>query len=169
MAFTRFHDDPARIQKNLEQSSFAGRYQLDTPGPGIQLPYMSDPQMRIQKWGANMVTDSTNLESELFCLGRPLSHNYDETYNNRNLFSGSKILYPVLNAPVLESRASHPAWMYKDLEQPRWEAPFINPLAHTTKEFADNISTRILAKDNYVPILPIVGNSFDDVHFPKTM
>ena len=72
MAFTRFHDDPVRIEKGLEQSTFSGRYYLDTPGPGTQLPYMMDPQMRIQKWGANLASDTTNLESELRCLGRKL-------------------------------------------------------------------------------------------------
>ena len=160
MAFTRFHDDPVRIQKSLEQSTFSGKYHLDTPGPGIQLPYMADPQLRIQKWGANMVSDSTNLESELFCLGRPLSHNYDQTYQSSNLYQGSRISYPTNNEHVLESRASHPAWTFRDLEQPRWETPFINPLANTEKVFQDNISTRILAKDNYVPVIPD-SSSFD--------
>lgn len=162
MAFTRFHDDPARIQKSLEQSTFSGRYHLDTPGPGTQLPYMADPQLRIQKWGANMVTDSTNLESELFCLGRPLSHNYDETYKSRDLFHGSKMVYPVSNDHVLESRASHPAWTFRDLEHSRWETPFINPLAHTDKEFTDNIQTRMLVKDQFVPILPDLSNMGND-------
>lgn len=32
MAFTRFHDDPARIRKTLEESTFAQKYYLNTPG-----------------------------------------------------------------------------------------------------------------------------------------
>lgn len=39
MAFTRFHDDPARIAKRLEESTFAGNYQLNKPGPGVDLPF----------------------------------------------------------------------------------------------------------------------------------
>lgn len=154
MSFTRFHDDPARISKGLEQSTFAGRYQLDTPGPGVNLPYIVDPQLRIQKWGANMVSDSTNLESELFCLGRHLSHDYSRTYQQDNLFRGSAPAYSINNDHVLESRASHPAWTFRDLEQSRWETPFINPVAHLDKEFPDNIQTRILVKDSYAPTIP---------------
>lgn len=154
MSFTRFHDDPARIEKALEESTFAGRYQLDTPGPGIALPYMMDPQLRIQKWGANLATDTTNLESELFCLGRKLSHNYDETYTQTNLFNGVQPVYPTSNAHVLESRASHPAWTYRDLEQSRWEVPLINPLANVERTFANNVCSRIQAKDAFTPILP---------------
>ena len=106
-----------------------------------------------------MVSDSTNLESQLFCLGRPLSHNYDETYQTRDLFRGSPAVHPVNNDHVLESRASHPAWTFRDLEHPRWETPFINPLAHTDKEFADNIQSRILVKDQFVPVLPDVSDA----------
>lgn len=156
MAFTRYHDDPLRITKQLQESTGAGRYQLDTPGPGVSMPYFADPQYRLQKWGANMVSDSTNLESEFRCLGAPLNHDYDRTYIQTNLFSGSPYSFPVTQEHVQESRASHPAWMYKDLEQSRWETPFINPLAHLEKEFPENISTRILAKDHYVPEIPSV-------------
>ena len=48
MAFTRFHDDPARIAKQLEIETFAGRYQLDRPGPGVNLPYYEDTHHRLQ-------------------------------------------------------------------------------------------------------------------------
>ncbi len=159
MSFTRFHDDPARISKSLEQSTFAGRYQLDTPGQGTSLPYMADPQMRIQKWGANMMSDSTNLESELFCLGRPLNHDYDRTYRDVRLSHGTAMSHPVSQTHVMESRASNPAWMYRDLEQTRWETPFFNPIANVDKEFTDNISTRIQVKDTFVPDVPNVVSS----------
>jgi hypothetical protein len=158
MAFTRFHDDPVRIEKALEESTFIGRYQLDTPGPGVQLPYIADPQMRIQRWGANLATDTTNLESQLFCLNRKLLHNYDEPYNQPNIYHGTTRSYPLNNEHVLESRASHPSWMYRDLEQTRWETPFINPLANTERTFANNICSRIQAKDAFTPVLPSFEN-----------
>ena len=50
-----------------------------------------------------------------------------------------------------ESRASHPAWMYRDLEHPIWEEPFVNPLGNLEKPFHDNIQTRILEKDYHKP------------------
>jgi hypothetical protein len=126
---------------------------------------MADPQMRIQKWGANMMSDSTNLESELFCLGRPLNHDYDRTYRDVRLSHGTAMSHPVSQTHVMESRASNPAWMYRDLEQTRWEVPFINPLVNVEKKFHDNIQTRILEKDYYIPTVPQPMNSVSSYQF----
>ena len=54
MAFTRFRDDPHRIQKQLEESTYVGRYTLNTPGQGMDLPFNEDPHIRLQKWGAKL-------------------------------------------------------------------------------------------------------------------
>jgi len=51
MAFTRFHDDPCRIQKALQESTGPGRYSIDVPGNGISPSYMEDPYIRLQKMG----------------------------------------------------------------------------------------------------------------------
>jgi hypothetical protein len=149
MAFTRFRDDPARVHKTLEQMTFAGNYMLDTPGPGVYAPYMADPQIRAQRWAANMWTDTTNLESELIGLGAPLSHDYENRYTKRHLMNGYKIAFPTSEVHVDESRASHPAFMYRDLEQTRWEAPILNPQANLELQFANQLNTRILAKDGF--------------------
>lgn len=149
MSFTRFHDDPARIKKGLDLSTFSGRYALDTPGPGTHMPYMEDSQIRIQKWGANMWSDSTNLESEFRGLGKPLNHGV-RTYQDTAFHRGTPMQYSSSDVHVEESRASHPAWMFRDLEQPRWETPYINPQAHAIKPFDDPIQTRILAKDYFI-------------------
>jgi hypothetical protein len=47
--------------------------------------------------------------------------------------------------------------MYKDLEQPRWELPWINPQSNLELQFPHNIQTRILEKDYYVPRMPNLG------------
>ncbi|NDB85078.1 MAG: hypothetical protein EB127_20610, partial [Alphaproteobacteria bacterium] len=67
--------------------------------------------------------------------------------------------YKEANPYIEESRASHPAWMYKDLEQSRWEFPWINPqsITHTEMQFPNNIQTRILEKDYYHPKIPNLG------------
>lgn len=148
MSFTRFHDDPSRIQKGLEQSTFSGRYALDTPGPGTHMPFMADSQIRMQRWGANMWSDSTNLESEFRGLGRPLNHDV-RTYQVTTIHKGAPLNYATSNTHVEESRASHPAWIFRDLEQTRWEAPFINPQAHAMLPFEEPIQSRILAKDHF--------------------
>ena len=158
MSFTRFYDDPARVHNQNDRLTHTFRYQLDTPGPGVQLPFLEDPQIRMQKWGANMWSDSTNLESDLMGLGRPLNHDYDRTYHDSSVPKrGYAISFPVMaGAQVDESRTTHPAWMYKDIEQTRWETPILNPqnLKTVMREFDHNVQSRILAKDHWRPVLP---------------
>jgi hypothetical protein len=158
MAFTRFHDDPARIKKQLEESSFAGRYQLDVPGPGTNMPFFEDPQIRLQGWGANMRQGTVNLESDLRGLTRPLNRDLTDAndYTKHQAFA-SRLSFPVQSAFIDETRASHPAWMYRDLEQSRWEAPLLNPQNRIEPEFYTNVQTRILEKDQFVPSVPVVN------------
>jgi len=156
MAFTRFHDDPARIQKSVEESTFIGRYQLNAPGPGSKNPFWEDPNVRLQKWGANLHKNTVDLESDFRGLTRPLNH---------DLLLQNDYIKNAVNAPIVynyghinpfteESRATHPAWMYRENEIERWEEPWINPQYGIEKPFQENIQTRLLEKDNYVPIVP---------------
>ena len=147
MAFTRFHDDPYRIRAQAQDSSFSGRYNLDVPGPGINLPFFEDPQLRIQKWGANLQTNTIGLENDLFGLTKKLNCDTMSSNYKNVAVPTSKLSYPVANPTVEDSRATNPAWMYRDLEHPRWETPWINPQANFEKKFHDNIQTRILEKD----------------------
>jgi hypothetical protein len=150
MSFTRFKDDDVRIQKQMEQMTFIGRYQMDVPGPGVDMPFMEDAQLRIQRWGANLQTNVVNVESDLLGLTRPLQR--DDVEKNdyiKNAAPTEQQHFPTLQSFVEESRASHPAWMYRDLEQPRWETPIINPQANLEKPFQNNLLTRTLIKDNY--------------------
>ena len=151
MSFTRFHDDPARIRKQTEESSFAGKYALNTPGPGDKIPFMEDTQIRLQYWGANLMTNTVNLESDLRGLTRKMNRDL-LNYNNYKIASAntSSVYYPSKDPFVDESRSSHPAWMFRDIEHTRWEEPLINPQANLEKNFHDNIQTRILEKDYFV-------------------
>jgi hypothetical protein len=56
---------------------------------------------------------------------------------------------------IEESRASMPAWQFRDAEQPRWEEPWTNPQAHLEKPFHDNVHTRLLEKDYFRPELSL--------------
>jgi len=152
MSFTRFHDDPARIIKQNQISTFSERYYLNTPGQGINLPFEEDPHIRLQSWGANLTTNNLNLESDL----RGLSRKYTKDLPQTNQYTDHKAQtqpyqYRSTQPFVEESRASHPAWLYKDLEQTRWEYPIINPQANLEKQFHSNVQTRILEKDRFVP------------------
>jgi hypothetical protein len=160
MAFTRFHDDPSRIKKQVQISSFQGRYFLDTPGQGVDLPFLEDPNIRMQYWGANLRNNTINLESDLRGLSRKLNRDYvDVNDYKQNAVYSSPNTYRSEDPFVEESRATHPAWMYKDLEQSRWESPFLNPLNGLEKGFHENIQTRILEKDFFVPTIPIIAGA----------
>jgi hypothetical protein len=158
MAFTRFHDDPARIQKQMEISSFSGRYFLNTPGQGTDLPFLEDPQIRLQQWGANLQYNPVSIESELRGLYRPLNRDLvKENDYKTHRFERNGIL-PAMNMHyrteqpfVEESRATNPAWMYRDVDIQRWEMPFINPQEVIEQPFNWNVQTRILEKDNFTP------------------
>ena len=70
MAFTRFNNDHSRTRKLLQESTGPGRYMIDVPGNGPNPCFMEDPFIRLQKWGANLQTDTINIESELLGINR---------------------------------------------------------------------------------------------------
>ncbi len=160
MSFTRFHDDPNRIKKQLEESTYHGRYFLNTPGPGMDLPFNEDPHIRLQKWGANLQTNYVNLESDLYGLTR----NYNRDLTDKNNYKKHSVnsyakSYRTELPKTEETRASHPAWTYKDLEHSRWESPILNPQNDLERKFDCNVQSRILEKDNFEPKIPVVGNN----------
>ena len=65
MALTSIKNEPARIEKELQQSTGTGRYMLDVPGPGCEVGFLEDPFIRLQKHGANLRTNTLNIESDL--------------------------------------------------------------------------------------------------------
>jgi len=164
MAFTRFHDDPNRIYKQLQQTTYIGQYQLNTPGPGLNLPFSEESQLRLQRWGANFDGKMISQENDLRGQTRKLNKDYID-YNDYKKHEQlpSTPVYDTESPYVEESRASHPAWMYKDLEHPRWETPFLNPQNNIERPFLYDVQTRILEKNHYMPQIPdlsiISGNA----------
>lgn len=160
MSFTRFHDDPARVKKQVEESTYQGRYFLNKPGAGIDLPFFEDPHVRLQGWGANLHNNTVNLESDLYGLSRTLNRDQINAndYQKKSVRT-TPYKYENLSPNTEESRSSHPAWTYRGLEKPRWETPYVNPQNNLERTFDHNIQTRILEKDNYVPKIPILGSS----------
>lgn len=150
--FTNIRSDNARIKKNLEISTYTGRYMLDVPGQGLDLPFMEDTQIRMQYWGANLKTCRVDLEGELFSINRKISRDYNDQDEYKKFIVDSNPIqsFSTKNPFVEESRSSHPVFVYRELETNRWETPWINPQANLEKPFHDNIQTRILEKDNHI-------------------
>jgi hypothetical protein len=145
MAFTRFHDDPARIQKKLNETTQIGMYHLNTPGNGLNLPYMDDINIRLQKWGGNMQTNGFGIEQEL--RGYRRIERYDtKEYKHP---ATSSIKYGNSNFNVDETRSSLPAWTFRTNSQFRPEKPFLDPQKNIFIPFENNTPSRILEKDYY--------------------
>jgi hypothetical protein len=160
MAFTRFKYDDCRTKKALQQATDSGRWILNVPGNGSSPCYMEDPQIIPQKWGANLRTNSINLESDLRGVNRYASRDClgkDEfqRYNVPN----QAVQYPTCTQLTTgQSRATNPAWWYRDVEQTDWYYPPLNPQANTCLPFQNNLSTRILEKDYFTPKRDCVVN-----------
>lgn len=175
MSFTRFHDEPDRIKKQLQQSTDVGRYVLNVPGPGDKPLYMEDPYIRAQMWGGNIMTNTVDIETELRGLSRRLNK---DTHEN-NYLSGDAsvatrtnelIVCPMRGGSSVEqSRATHPAWILRDLEQDSWKMLHFDPQENVFMPFNNNLSTRILEKDHFVPSVKSNGRSNtalrDDTYF----
>ena len=151
MSFTRFKYDDARTIKSLQQSTDPGRWVLNVPGNGANPSYIEDPQIIMQKWGANLRTNTIHLESELRGVNRTLNkdclgiNNYQQ-YN----VSNEPISYPTCSTQITEqSRATNPAWWYRDLEQSNFGYLPIDPQINTCMPFQNNVSSRILEKDEF--------------------
>jgi hypothetical protein len=152
MACSRYHSDINRIEKRNAISTFAGRYALDTPGPGADAPFIADPHMRATKWGANFCNNMMDLNSDLRGLTRPLNRDLPD-YNNyvKHSVKPNHISYDERNYITDESRATLPAWTFRDVEINRWETPILNPLDQLEKPFHHNLNTRVLERDHFVP------------------
>ena len=157
MSFTRFRDEPDRIKKQLQQSTDVGRYVLNVPGPGDKPLYMEDPYIRAQMWAGNIMTNTVDIETEL----RGLSRRLNKDTRENNYLSGDASVATRTNeiitcptrggSSVEQSRVTHPAWMLRDLEQDNWKMLHFDPQENVFMPFNNNLSTRILEKDHFVP------------------
>lgn len=153
MASTRFYDDDARIRKRLQQSTDVGRYMLNVPGVGDTIPYVNDPHWRLTEWGANLRHVSrghpVDIDSDLMGLTRNINKDcVGDDYRKHQVHTQEQ-QYPTVGGLTDETRATHPAWMYRDLEQTRWYPLHLNPQEHTCIPFYNNLSSRIIQKNEY--------------------
>jgi len=155
MAFTRFHDDPCRIKKDLQEMTGLGRYMLNVPGNGDKPYFMEDPYFRMQKWGSNLMTNTVNLESDLMGLTRSANRDCigENNYKTHEVTT-KKVSYPSMQPITDQTRATHPAWTYRDLEQVDWYTLPLNPQENVCLSFQNNLNTRLLEKDAYVACPP---------------
>lgn len=159
MAHTRFHDDPCRIQKALDESIYTGNYFINTPGCGTSPLLFNDPHIRQQQWGGNLSNNKTDIESDLRGTTRKLNRDIPRT-NDYLEYSKNNMLYNKKFAPVYhdeitgQSRATNPAWIYRELDSLRTVNNFqylhLDPQLHTAIPFPNNVQSRIVEKDLFL-------------------
>ena len=160
MAFTRFNYDDSRTKKKLQESTGPGRYTLNMPGNGTSPCFFNDPQIRMQKWGANLehVVNGApiDIDSDLKGVTRKLTkYSQKSQFPNSGVPITQKVEYPICgDALTDESRATHPAWKYRALPQNREYPLFLNPQENVCMRFHNNLNTRLLERDNFVPKIP---------------
>lgn len=170
MSFTRFRDDPDRIKKQLQQSTDVGRYTLNVPGPGDKPLYMEDPYIRAQMWAGNIMSNSVDVETELFGLSRRLNRDSADNFHRDERASVASRTNQIIQCPVRggsaveQTRATHPAWMLRDVEVDNWKMLHFDPQENVFLPFMNNLNTRIIEKDRFVPQSTIPGLS-DDTYF----
>jgi len=150
MAFTRIHDDPCRIAKEVQESTGAGRYILNVPGNGDKPCYMEDPYIRLQGWGGNLRTNVVELENDLRGLNMPLSRDCVNYKVGAAKVGDAPVEYPSCTPFVEQPRATEPAWTARDLEQSHFYYLPLNPQENVCIPFQNNLSTRILEKDYWI-------------------
>jgi|TARA_B110001450_G_scaffold240189_1_gene248737 hypothetical protein len=163
MSFTRFDYDNCRVEKKLQEMTGIGRYMLNTPGPGANASFIEDPHIRLQGWGANLrhvdggaVID---INSDLIGITRHLSKDCTNSkYPYKGAVKSEKNYYPQCKKTITQqSRTTHPAWMYKDLEQNNQYPLFLNPQENVCIPFHNNLNSRLLERDNFVPEIPCLN------------
>lgn len=171
MSFTRFHDDPDRIKKQLQQSTDVGRYRLNVPGNGDKPQYVEDPYIRPQLWAGNIMTNTVDIEAELFGMSRRLNRDSVDNYHHDERASLATRTNEMIRCPtrsgssVEQSRATHPAWMLRDVEQDNWKMLHFDPQENVFMPFFNNLNTRIIEKDRFVSQTTVPGLSDDDMYF----
>ena len=157
MANTRFNYDKCRTLKILQESTGPGRYSLNKPGPGCNPCFVEDPHIRLQQIGPNLRNvqngSFTDINSDLKGLTRHASKDcYDyKSYavkSTKRNFPDCKVDY------TDESRTTHPAWMYRDLEQSRRHPLVFDPQANTVMPVPMYVNSTNIARDHFVARKP---------------
>ena len=166
MACTRYTNDRGRIEKQNAMLTHPGRYALDVPGPGDQMAFNADPHIRIQKWGANFRNNMMDINSDLRGMTRPLTRDLPEVNDYKKWSVKSSVAFKPeeTNYMTDDSRATHPAWTYRESEINRFEPTFLNPLDQLEKPFHYDLNTRILERDHFKSSpVPLAVAGFNNV------
>ncbi len=157
MSFTNIFYDKDRVSKNLNQNLENLQYMTQVPGNGTKPYFIDDPQIRLQKFGANISNNIVDLNSTLLGLNK-IQSNCNEMKDINTERGGNNNLtkeFDIKNFPVYsyaitdESRLMMPAWTLRDMENQNWINMTHQKLNNIEMKFSNNVSSRILEKDKF--------------------
>ena len=142
MSTTRFSEDQIRVEKKLIENKDILSYHLNVPGNGLQNPYITNPEIRLQKWGANLHTNNFDINDQLRG-NKKITRNI---VSNLSSIKNQPIYYPHKNIDVENTRQSLPAWTFIDYELKIDNIynydPKLNPYSYK--------SSRLIHKDKFL-------------------
>lgn len=147
MSFTRKYDDTAIVTDRLHQMRSSECYMLQTPGNGTRPCYVSDPHIRLQKWGGNLRESCINIDNGLRGLGAPLIRDCIDKVASAP--KGMPITYPTCSSWTDETRATNPAWQYRTVTRDTTQLLFCDPQKDADKRLWNQTSTRDQARDEF--------------------
>lgn len=155
MANTRFFYDQIRNEKRNQETTDGCIYYLNTPGNGLNIPFIEDPNIRLQKWGANLQQNNITIENQLYGIDKKY-HKYGMFHDSRDIDGlnnlGKNINYPKSKIVFSDtSRITHPVWTFRDIDRKErfLHFPLIDPQENIWFKFDNNLNTRILEKNKY--------------------
>jgi hypothetical protein len=166
MSFNRLNYDTCAYKQNLYQSVGPGEYRLTEPPNSCNICLPETPQIRLQKQGVSVRGDMPliDVDSELLNLTRPATNCPSKKYvpdgsqcgltnpnapQNRNLEHGSNCHFG-----IEDTRISNPPCTLRGTGWNRFEWLCLDPQDRVLMPFDNNISNRIVVKDNHRPCIP---------------
>ena len=159
MANTRYNYDDLRTVKILQESTGPCRYIMNVPGPAQSTTYVADPQMRLQGFAGNNRRvrggHPIDIDSDLRGITRRIVGSGSHMYPNKGVTKSEPIKYQENKGTMQrQTRVTHPAREYRHLEQTLVFPLLLNPQENVCFHFENNLNTRLLERDSYVPKLP---------------
>jgi hypothetical protein len=148
MATTR--DNREKMEFNVDKYSDGINYMLNVPGTGNRPDFIADPQIRLQKFGANLSTNVVDINSNLLGVDKQLNRDHYVPNTRDTWFNDTykRFTFPVISSAITDQpRASMPAWNIRDLEKNNWNYLHTDPQQNTEMMFDNNINSRMVEKD----------------------
>ena len=154
MSFNRLKYDDEQAEYQMDTSLKPGMY-VSNPPKICGSCFETNPYIRLQRGGVSVFNKTNNYQidtdTELKNINR--HHGYDNEYQ-KGEFKESLKHMPDCYFPTDETRLSNPSSNLRGIGINRFDYPLFNPQNNIEFPSRSNLSSRLLAKDNFKPCLP---------------